>query len=276
MSASPAPAKKIVSLAPFVSEILAHLGVVENVTTIRDFIEEAPPASDASQGEHWFAMALNRMADLKPDLVFTYSLSQQTLSKKLKEKGFSVVHLDPYLLREVEDGFTQIGKAAGALDASRKMSRDFIEGMAALSEKIPPGAYRPKLYVEELAKPQSVPGRWWPDLMTQAGAHYFPILPREINRQAKIEEVIRFDPDIILFSIYGDGLNFNPDEALKRIGWEKIMAVRKRKIYSLDARLLNWPGPRLLDGAQAVQSALGESYWGWPLVDPAKVRRVTG
>ncbi|HVM33575.1 MAG TPA: ABC transporter substrate-binding protein [bacterium] len=267
--------KQIVSLAPFVTEILAHLGLSQNVQTLRDLLEDQPPASDASRGEHWFTMAVNRVLDLKPDLVFTYSLSQQTLGKKLKEKGLTVVHLDPYLLREVEDGFTQIGKAAGALDASRKMSRDFIEGLEKLSEKIPGGAYRPKLYVEEWNKPQQVPGRWWPDLMTQAGAHYFPILPREINRQAKIEEIIRFDPDVILFSVYGVGLDFNPDEALKRIGWEKIMAVRKRKVYSLDARQLNWPGPRLLEGAQAVQSALGESYWGWPLVDATKVRRVT-
>ena len=44
MSASPAPAKKIVCLAPFVSEILAHLGVVvENVTTIRDILSRKRP-----------------------------------------------------------------------------------------------------------------------------------------------------------------------------------------------------------------------------------------
>ncbi len=272
---SATPPKHIVSLAPFVSEILAHLGVVENVTTVRDYLEEKPPVSDSAQPEHWFSMALARVSDLKPDLVFTYSLSQQLLSKKLKEKGFNVVHLDPYLLREVEDGFTQVGKAAGALDASRKMSREFVAGLAALTEKIPPGAYRPKLYCEEWNKPQQVPGRWWPDLMTQVGAHYFPILPREVNRQAKIEEIIRFDPDVIIFSVYGTGLEFNPDEVLKRIGWEKMMAVRKRKVYTLDAKRLNYPGPRLIDGAQAIQSALGESYWGWPLVDAAHVRRVT-
>ncbi|HET9870612.1 MAG TPA: ABC transporter substrate-binding protein, partial [bacterium] len=194
---------------------------------------------------------------------------------KLKEKGFSVVHLDPFLLREVEDGFLQVGKAAGALDAARKLSKDFTAGIQALVEKVPLGAYRPKLYCEELAKPPLVPGRWWPDLMTKVGAHYFPILSREMNRQARIEEVIKFDPDVIIFSVYGSGKDFNPDEVLKRIGWEKIMAVRKRKVYSLDPALLNWPTPALLTGAQAVQSALGESYWGWPLVDPGLVRRVT-
>lgn len=266
--------KKIVCLAPFVSEILAHLGVVENVVTLREFLEEKPPATDSARSEHWFAMALKRVADLEPDLVFTYSLSQQFLGKKLKEKGFRVVHLDPLFLREVEDGFLQIGKAVGVLDLGRKMAKDLGMGLAALSEKIPPGAYRPKVYCEEWPKPALVPGRWWPDLMTQIGAHYFPILSREINRQAKVEEVLKFDPDIFFFSVYGQGLKFNPDEALKRIGWEKIMAVRKRKVYSLDAKKLNWPGPRLLEGAQSIQAALGESYWGWPLMDPGLARRV--
>jgi iron complex transport system substrate-binding protein len=266
--------QRIVSLAPPITEILIYLGLSDKVTSIKDYLEEQPPETDHPHPEYWFSMAINRVLSLKPDLVFTYSIAQQYLQKRLKEKGLNVVHLDPFLLREVEDSFSQIGKAAGVLEGARQLARDFAGGLATLGEKIPPGAYRPKLYCEEWNHPHLIPGRWWPELMTQIGAHYFPILPREIHRSAKMEEILRFDPDVIVFSIYGQGLQFNPNEALKRIGWEKIMAVRKRKVYSVDANSLNLPSPRLIEGAKAVQTILGESYWGWPLVDPAQVRRV--
>ena len=113
-------------------------------------------------------MALNRMMDLKPDLIFTYSLSQQTLSKKLKEKGFSVVHLDPYLLREVEDGFTQtrqgglrrLGRTQGKCPGIS--SRE----LAALSEKNSAGRLPAQAALGGSSpSPSLVPcSRWWPDL----------------------------------------------------------------------------------------------------------------
>jgi ABC-type Fe3+-hydroxamate transport system substrate-binding protein len=61
---------------------------------------------------------------------------------------------------------------------------------------------------------------------------------------------------------------------LKRIGWEDLFAVRKRRIFTVDSNLLNYPGPRLIEGAKVVQTILGESFWGWPLVDPKQTRRV--
>src|SRR6185503_1013596 len=108
----------------------------------------------------------------------------------------------------------------------------------------------------------------------QAGAHYFPMLSRELNRPVKYEEMLKFDPEIIIFSVYGTGLDFDPAEALKRIGWEKLTAVRKRRVFAVEDSLLNRPGPRLIEGAKAVQSILGESFWGWPLIQSEYARRV--
>jgi iron complex transport system substrate-binding protein len=267
--------KHILSLAQPITDILEYMGLSDRVTNMKEYYEEFPLQSDRQKPEYWFSMAVGRAISQKADLVITLSIAQQDLHKRFKEKGIPVLHLDPRSLRDVEDIFYQIGKAVGEQDRGRELGRDFSGGLSALMEKIPLNAYRPKLYCEEWNKPPSVAGGWWPDLMAAVGAHYFPILPREISREVRIQEVLRFDPEIIVFSIYGQGLEFDPAEALKRIGWEDLFAVRKRKIFTVDSALMNYPGPRLIEGAKVIQSILGECYWGWPLVDKEQVRRVT-
>ena len=268
------PPKRIASFSYATSEILAYLGFSDEVTTLKEYCEEGLLEPDRNKPEYWFSMAEGRVRSLKSDLCLTFSIAQQDLHKRLKDKGFKVLHLDPRSLREVEDAFIQIGKATGTLERAKQLAQDFSGGLSALQAKIPLGGYRPKLYVEQWNKPPSAAGGWYLELMSQAGAHYFPMLSRELSRPVKIEEMIKFNPEVILFAVSGTGLNFDPSEVLKRIGWEKINAVKKRRIFTIDDSLLNRPGPRLIDGAKVVQWILGESFWGWPLVQSTFARRV--
>ena len=71
-----------------------------------------------------------------------------------------------------------------------------------------------------------------------------------------------------------EGVNFNPDAALKRMGWEKITAVKKRRLFTVDPTLLNRPGLRMIEGAKAVQQIMGQNFWGWPLANSPYFRRV--
>ncbi len=267
--------KRIVSFAPPVTEILSFLGLGDQVTTVPEFFENLPPVTDRQKPEYWFSTGVKRAKSLWADLVLTFSVAQQDLHNRLKENGLNAYHLDIRCLRDAEEAFLLIGKVTGTQDRARQLAGDFAGGLAALREKVPNGGYRPKLYCEEWNKPPTVAGGYWPELMAEAGAHYFPILPREISRPVKIEELVHFDPEIIVFTIYGAGLDFDPEEALKRIGWERLTAVKKRCVFSVDSSLLNQPGPRLIEGVKIIQTIIGETYWGWPLVKSGQIRRVT-
>ena len=202
------PPKHIASFSHVTTEILSYLGFSDEVTTLKEYCEEEPVAVDHNKPEYWYTMAEGRLKSLRADLAITFSFAQQDLQKWLKEKGFHVLHLDPRSLREVEDSFIQIGKATGTLDQAKRLAQDFTGGLSGLQSKIPPNAYRPKLYVEQWNKPPSAAGGWYSELMPLLGAHYFPMLTRELSRSVKIEEMLKFDPEIIVFSVYGTGLTF--------------------------------------------------------------------
>jgi len=200
------PPKRIASFSHTTSDILSYLGLADEVTTLKEYCEEIPPVSDREKPEYWFSMAEGRVHSLKSELILTFSIAQQDLQKRLKDKGFNVLHIDPHSLREVEDSFIQIGKATGTLERAKQLAQDFTGGLAALQAKTPPNGYRPKLYVEQWNKPPSAAGGWYVELMSQAGTHYFPMLSRELSRQVKIEEILKFDPEIIVFAVFGTGM----------------------------------------------------------------------
>jgi iron complex transport system substrate-binding protein len=241
-----------------------------------EYFDETPiDPEENNKPEYWYTMAEERVMSLRPELVLTLSANQWELHRRFKEKGLNTLHLDPKSLRDVEDCFRTIGKAVGAPDEARQLALDFVGGLAGLKERIPGGGYRPKLYFEEWYQPPTAPGGWYPDLMSDAGGHYFPMLSKEISRVVRLEEMLMFDPEIIIFVIKGSqGTSFNPDAALKRMGWEKINAVRKRRLYTVDPALLNRPGIPMIEGAKAVQQIMGQNFWGWPIASSPFFRRV--
>jgi iron complex transport system substrate-binding protein len=240
-----------------------------------DYFDELPPTDEDPHPEYWYTMAEERVMSIRPELVLTLFPAQWQLHRRFKEKGLNALHLDPRSLRDVEDCFNLIGKASGTVEEARQLALDFVGGLNGLKEKVPGGVYRPKLYCEEWNQPPTVPGGWYPDLMSAAGTHYFPILSKEFRREIRLEEMVMFDPEIIVFAIRGSqGLSFNPNDCLKRMGWGKISAVRKRHLYTVDPSLLNLPGLRLIEGAKAVQQIVGQSFWGWPLATSPLFRKV--
>jgi iron complex transport system substrate-binding protein len=62
------------------------------------------------------------------------------------------------------------------------------------------------------------------------------------------------NPDMILLgdSAYGE----TPEKVATRPGWEALTAVKDGKIYPFDDDLVSRPGPRLVDGLEALAKLL--------------------
>ena len=64
------------------------------------------------------------------------------------------------------------------------------------------------------------------------------------------EEVINQNPAIILLADASYGVT--PDVIAERAGWEVIAAVQDGKVYEFDPFLVSVPGPRMVDGLEAM------------------------
>ncbi len=68
------------------------------------------------------------------------------------------------------------------------------------------------------------------------------------------ETVIQRNPQVIVVT-YGYYVPNAADKPKQRAGWNVVDAVREGRVYALDSDLISRPGPRIVDGAEALAKA---------------------
>jgi iron complex transport system substrate-binding protein len=117
------------------------------------------------------------------------------------------------------------------------------------------------VYLEWWPKPMFTPGRacWSNELMTLAGGrNVFAHLPGQ-SAEVPPEAVAQADPEVIVVAWCGvpfDKLNVN--QVLRRAGLETVSAVRSGRVHAVDESLLGRPGPRVVEGIEAMARAIAE------------------
>jgi iron complex transport system substrate-binding protein len=97
------------------------------------------------------------------------------------------------------------------------------------------------------------PGTFIDLLIARAGGQNLPGLT-DANPQVSQEQIVLANPAIILL---GDALyGTTPGAVAARPGWSKIAAVTNDRVLPFDDNLVSRPGPRLVDGLEALAQAI--------------------
>ena len=75
-----------------------------------------------------------------------------------------------------------------------------------------------------------------------------------------LQEVTKFDPDLIVISWCGAGSLAEKKLLLEREGWGELRAIKQGSVRVIDDSLLNRPGPRLVEGCQRLYG------WGFEML----------
>ncbi|HEY5901333.1 MAG TPA: BtuF-related (seleno)protein, partial [Anaerolineales bacterium] len=62
-------------------------------------------------------------------------------------------------------------------------------------------------------------------------------------------------PDMILLGDYTYG-GVTPEQVRARAGWDALTAVQREQVFTFDDNLVSRPGPRLVDGLEAMAKLL--------------------
>ena len=83
--------------------------------------------------------------------------------------------------------------------------------------------------------------------------------------KVSLEEVLRRDPEVLLFPV-GTSEGIPEAEQQRWCKWTTLSAVRQNRLHQVKAELVNRPGPRVVDGiealAKAIQPGLGSRSGG--------------
>jgi iron complex transport system substrate-binding protein len=255
------PAQRVVSLAPSNTEILFALGAGDKVVG-RDQFSDYPPEveSIAKVGGSMGEYSLEAIAALKPDLVLASELNSPELVDSLEKLGLTVYYLpNP---KSFEDLYTNLETVATLTGRDATKLTDSLKArVTAVDEKILPLSYRPTVFYEVDATDPSKPytagvGTFINLIISRAGGANFSELAgiTDPYPQVGLELLVVTPPDFI---ILGDAMwGMTPEVVAGRPGWDALLAVMEGRVFPFDDNLVSRPGPRLVDGLEALAKLL--------------------
>jgi iron complex transport system substrate-binding protein len=257
----PAPAVRIISLAPSNTEILFAIGAGSQIVgrdSYSDFPPEAKNLTDIGGPSSGSNMEI--ITNLQPDLILAAEINTPEQIAEFEKLGITVFYLiNPIDIAGLYNNLEIVAKLTG----HEKETASLIESLklreSAVNQKIAQTSTRPKVFYEvdgtEPSKPWTTgPGSFMDTLIKQAGGinagANLPLKWAQISQ----EELIVQNPDLILLGDHNFGTTV--EQVVSRPGWNVIKAVQEKRIEPYEDNLASRPGPRLLDGLEALAKAI--------------------
>jgi iron complex transport system substrate-binding protein len=251
------PATKIVSIAPSNTEILYAIGAGDLLIG-RDensnYPQEALEVENLGGGVS--ALNLEQLTALQPDLVLAAQINAPETVDALEKTGLTVYYLsNPDDFEGLYENIKTVGVLTGHETEANALAQSLRSRVENLLAKIMLSETRPTIFFEldatEPAKPWTSGGGTFVDyLITMAGAENIAGTLESEWAQYSQEDLILQDPDIIILADSKWGVTV--DMVKERPGWEALSAVQNGAIYLIDDDLTSRPGPRLVDGLEAL------------------------
>ncbi len=250
-----APAKRIVSLGPHLTELAYAAGGGEAmVGAIRfsDFPEAAkalPVVGDAH------VIDFERIAKLKPDLVLVWGSGLNERHKaRLRSLGLTVYESEIRHAQGIADTLRRLGTLLGHADTADAAARHFEGQWQALARRYegkPPVRAFWQLWHEPLMTINRE------HLISEAmrlcgGVNVFAALPL-LTPTVSWEAAVGADPQLIASSGRAQ------DSARDFAAWRRftsVSAVRQQRFESIDGNLIGRMGPRFVEGAALLCEAI--------------------
>lgn len=245
---------RFASLSPAITEILFALGAGTNVVCTDQYSDFPDSAKSLPHLRGHAEVNLEELRSFSPEVVFTETLVQAKLAEKLRASQFAVKHYDPRTLSAIYDSILDLGIFCERTKEARELLHRMQSGFASLRKKVALLPRRPRVYIEEWHNPPMVSGNWVPEIVKAGGGDAFPLPARAPSREITLEEIARFNPELIILSICGAGKFAEKALLTNRPGWSDLPAVKANHLFVIDDSLLNRPGPRLIEGTQRLYS----------------------
>lgn len=255
------PAQRIVSLAPSNTEILYAIGAGDQVVGRDEFSDyPAEAAALPSVGGSMGTYSIETIASLKPDLVLAAEINTPEQVKALEDVGLTVYYLsNPKDLNGMYVNLKTVGQLAGRESEADALVQSLQKRVKAVEDKLAPISSIFTVFYEmdgsDPAKPWTAgQDSYLSQLVKMAlGSNVGDSMKGDYVQMSQ-EALLVQNPTIILLGDAAYGVT--PEQVAARPGWNALQAVKNNRIYAFDDNLVSRPGPRLVDGLEALAKLL--------------------
>jgi len=263
------PAKRVISLAPSVTEMIYEAGGGDRLVGAVEYSDYPPAARALPRVGSNQKLDLERIASLKPDLILVWFHGNAAREvEQLAALGFPMFNVEPRRIEDVPGAIERIGQLLGTTQAAQNAAQRFRTRFAVLRSRYvgrsPLAVFyqiadRPLLTTNDKQIISDV-------IRLCGGTNVFGKEPTLVP-QVSTESVVAANPDVILTAQIGDGKSDGtrptraPSDAAFAMwrAFSAMRAVRTGQLWMVPANPISRQGPRILDAVEAVCTALDEA-----------------
>jgi iron complex transport system substrate-binding protein len=253
--------QRIISLSPGLTEITFAVGAGNRLVAVDTYSDYPPEAKSVQPRLNTYPHpSIETLISLKPDVVLSLADPDEDIAT-MRRQGIPVIKLLPRDFDAAVGAITTLGRLFGGSDAADAITSDMLARRDAVVAAVG-DAPRPRVYEELDASDPDKPfvagphGFYGQLIDVAGGTNIFGDLPGDVG-QVGAEIIVARDPEVIILT--DADLPFNPqtpEMVTARPGWSTMTAVQNEAIYPVPGSLFSTPGPRLIDGLEALAALL--------------------
>ena len=246
------PARRIISLAPHVTEGLFNAGAGDKVVGVVSYSDYPPEATRLPLVGSYDRLDLEQILALRPDLIVGWkSGNPQAALEQLQQLGIPVYLSEPHDFSDIPSNLLRLGVLAGTDEIAVANAQQFVKDLKVIQQRYLESTERTVFYQV-----------WREPLMTFNGEHLFnrilhlcggrnlfADLPR-LASSLDLEAVLKANPEVI---IVGETNREWLDDWRR---WPMLQAVKTDQLYALNQDVLVRPTIRVLDGIRQLCTVL--------------------
>lgn len=242
------PARRVISLAPHVTEMLFAAGGGDRIVGTVKYSDYPSAARDIPRVGDNRQVDIERVLSLKPDLlvVWRHNASSRQMDQ-LRKLGIPLFYSEPHKLGDIPEAILKLGRLLGTTSQAQHTASQLRAQLDSLSAR-----YKHRSPVRVFYQVWDKPLYTLNDrhiisdaIRVCGGENIFARLPL-VAPSLSPEAVLQEDPEAI---VSGD----RRDQATSGVElWKQypsMLAVRRGNLFALDSDLVNRSGPRILAGA---------------------------
>jgi iron complex transport system substrate-binding protein len=271
----PVPVRRVVSLAPSMTESIYALGMDNLLVGDTDYCDYPPGAMTKHKVGGAINPSLEEIAALKPDVVLlTKGLNRLETVRSLEQLGIAAYATDPHTMDEIRSSVRRLAGILGNPAAGDALDNKLLQQETSLKQSLKNVPLTRALFVVWTEPLISVGKHTFiADALLHAGAISI-VESTQDWPQMSLEEMVRLQPDVLVFaSSHSEAVKRDMEALAKRPGWSELNAVKQRK-FAVVSEAVNRPAPRLFSAVDDLARQLHpEAFAGRVVNDKAAVLR---
>jgi iron complex transport system substrate-binding protein len=259
----PRDIRRIVSLAPSLTETIYALGLQDRLVGDTDFCDYPPEAREKQKIGGAINPNIEMIAKLHPDLVLAIkSLNRLETVEALQSLQIPSYTTNPKTVDEILSSIERLSAVLDAPEAGAEVSAALRRRLTKLQERlrgVPPKRVLFVVWDEPLISIGR--GTFIADALRYAGA-VSVVDSSQDWPQVNLEEVVRQQPDFLVFAAtHSEKPAVDVQALAKRPGWRGLEAVREKR-FAVISEAVNRPSPRIVGAIEDLARRLHPEAFG--------------